>query len=301
MSMIATARPKASPCNLSFFVALICAAVTLIALPRHARAQSQELMPAASAAKAHDILNQAVAALGGETYLRMRDLDCKGHYGQFDSASGETGGAIEARFAQLTPDKTRTELEAKTFLTDIYYFPIQTKGHVVMIYTPDGAWAYTKEHGVADMGADTVSDYKDQLQTSLSTILRSRLDEPGLMFRYAGSDIVDLKQIDWVEITDKQQRVVRVAVDQKTHLPVRYELVARDPATNKRTDNMRTYTNYHDVGGIQVPFQTALFLNDRPISQTFYSSCQANTGLSPALFTREGLESETAKTNKKGR
>ena len=76
----------------------------------------------------------------------------------------------------------------------------------------------------------------------MNTILRYRLNEDGMMLRYDGNDIVDLKEVDWVEITDSERHDMRLAIDKKSHLPVRFSILTRDSVTNIRVDTARTYS-----------------------------------------------------------
>jgi hypothetical protein len=269
---------------------LAAAILAFSAIPVRAQ-DPRELMPAASEAKARDLLAQATDALGGQVYLNARDLDCRGRFGQFDTANGESEGSVEARFERVYPDKSRTEMDSKTFITDIYGIPVNTHGRVVMVYGEDGAWSLRKD-GVTDLGPDALVDFRAQLKTDMNTLLRSRLNEDGLLLRYGGSDLVDLKEVDWVEISDSQHQDMRMAIDKHSHLPVRFSVLTRDSVTNLRVDTSRTFSNYHLIGGMQVPFQSSVLVNDRPTTQLFYSDCQANVGLSPDLFTRAGLEAE---------
>lgn len=272
----------------------------LIAWPMAARPQDpNELMPAQSAAKARAILDDTVAALGGHAYLQAQDFDCKGRYGDFDTVTGESGGSVEARFMRQFPDKTRTEMDSKAFITDIYGIPINTKGHVVMIYTADNAWSISAKGGVTDLGPDTVTTYKEQIKNDINTILRSRLNEDGMMLRYAGADLVDLKQVDWVEISDKDHHTTRIAIDKKTHLPVRAVALSRDTVTNIRVETARAYSNYHLIGGMEIPFQTAVLVNEHPQTQIFYSSCQVDVGLPSHLFERPALDADSGKAGDK--
>jgi len=287
------------PTHTAARVALGLALAILIACPIAVRPQDpNELMPAQSAAKARAILDDAVAALGGQVYLQARDYDCKGRYGNFDTVTGQSGGSVEARFMRQFPDKTRTEMDSKAFITDIYGIPINTKGRVVMVYTADDAWSIAKS-GVTDMGPDTVATYKEQIKNDLNTILRSRLNEDGLVLRYAGADLVDLKQVDWVEITDKDRHTTRVAIDKMTHLPVRAVALSRDTVTNIRVETAHAYSNYHLIGGLEIPFQTSVLVNEHPNSQVFYSSCEANVGLSPDLFARPAFDADSGKAGDK--
>lgn len=264
----------------------------LIACSMAARPQvPNELIPAQSAAMARTILDQAVDALGGQAYLQVQDYDCKGRYGNFDSVTGQSGGSVEARFMRQFPDKTRTEMDSKAFITDIYGIPINTKGRVVMVYTATNAWSVSAKGAVTDLGPDTVASYNEQIKNDMNTILRSRLNETGMVLRYAGADLVDLKQVDWVEISDKDQHTTRIAIDKKTHLPVRSVALSRDTLTNIRVETARAFSNYHMIGGVEIPFQTEVIINEQhPSSQVFYSSCQVDVGLPSHLFDRPALD-----------
>ena len=52
----------------------------------------------------------------------------------------------------------------------------------------------------------------EQAKRDINNLLRVRLKEPGMTIRYAGTDVVDLRTVDWVEITDAQERTFRLAV-----------------------------------------------------------------------------------------
>ena len=165
--------------------------------------------------KAKSVLGQAIAALGGPAYLNLRNSACTARYAQFEK-SGALGGFIQIRDYWEAPDKSRTEYDKK--------------GNIVQVYAGDQGWTLDRG-GVTEMDADSMADYQEQRRTALSTILRFRLNDDDLAFRYGGSDIEDLKQVDWVEIGDRDGHAIRVAIDKRTHLPVslrRYHTRALD-------------------------------------------------------------------------
>ena len=271
-------------CLLAAMVAL-CPAVVAAQDPR-------ELMPAASAAKANELLDQAITALGGQAYLNARDSDCTGTFAQFES-SGAVGGYVQTHILKQFPDKYRVELDSKTFITDIYGIPVNKKGHhIVDVYSGDRAWMLNSDQGVSEMDPQAVADYQEQLKSDINVILRSRRNEEGVTLRYGGSDIVDVRQVDWVEITDVDRRLVRIAIDKKTHLPGRTSVTIRDPQTGERKETAHVYSNYRPLDGIMTPLQTSVFVNDRHVSQLFFSSCRNNSGLSTDLFTEAGLKAQ---------
>lgn len=270
------------------WMATVCAtlfAVAALRIPACVRAQNPDtLSPDASTAKAKTILKQMIEALGGQTYLSVHDSDCSGRISQFGLA-GDMTGFVLFRDYRILPDKDRIEY-GKTAL------PID-------IYSGDTGWTLDRS-GVGELPATSVAEFQGQLKTSFNNLIRGRLNEPGLFFSYGGADIVDLKQADWVEIADGEQRTFRIAVDQLTHLPVRSIVITRDPDTNEASEELTYYSEWHLQEGVETPFQVSRERDGRRFYQAFYFSCKYNEGLSPDLFTRASLdEKKGGKGNKK--
>ena len=258
----------------NFKMALLVTAIVILVSVPLARAQNpDQMMPDASAAKAKAILQQAIDALGGAAYLSVHNSDCTGRYAQFQH-SGEIGGYLEIHEYREMPDKSRIEYDPKAI--------------IVNIYAGDKGWLLDRS-GVSEVPASDMADYQEQIKMQMSNILRNRLNDRSLFFRYGGSDVVDLKQADWVEIGD-QGRTLRIAVGRSDHLPLRSVLQERDPKTGENTERSTFYTSYHLIGGIQTPFRESRFLNGRQVYQVFWESCSYNVDLPANFFTRESLE-----------
>jgi hypothetical protein len=239
-----------------------------------ARAQNADsLMPAESAAKARDILDQAIAALGGQAYLQLRDADCTARFAGFER-SGEVGGLGQVRILRQFPDKNRTEYDKR--------------GDIVTVYAGDTGWTLDRS-GVEEMPAGEIAVYQEQLKNDANFILRYRLNEPGLTLRYGGTEVVDLKQVDWIEIGDSEGRNVRIAVDRVSRFPVRFVVNTRDNE-GARNESTTVYSNYRPVNGVQMPFQVSRFRNGQQVSQVFYTACKYNTNLPGELFDRASLD-----------
>ena len=244
-----------------------------------------DMMPAASAAKAKSILAQAITALGGDAYLQVRNSDCRGRAAQFEHSGGVVG-YLQFRDLKEMPDKNRME-----------YGP---KSNIVDLYAGKEGWTLDRG-GVSEVPARDMADYQEAFNTDVNTILRYRMNDSALVFRYSGADVVDLKEADWVEIADHDGHTIRIAFDRKTGLPIRTVVSQRDPETGDRLQRSTYYTSYHVIDGIQTPFQVSRFRNDQQTYQVFYESCQYNAGLAPEMFTRASLDSFFASTAKKGK
>lgn len=236
-----------------------------------------EMMPEKSAAKAQEILAQAVQALGGDVDPAVRNQTCAGRYAQFEH-SGGLGGFLQVRAYKEMPDKYRVEYDPK--------------GTIVDLYAGDQGWSLDKG-GVSELPADSLADYHEQLETDVNTILRYRRSDPALNFRYAGVDVVDLMEVDWVEITDHLDHTIRIAFNKKG-LPVREEIIQRDPKYHQLVHRSTAFTSYHAIDGVETPFQVSRFRDQEQVSQFFYNECEYNTALPPDLFTRASLDTRYA-------
>ncbi len=266
---------------LTISLAAIFAGLTLTA-----SAQNPEvLLPDQSAAKAKDLLQQVIAALGGSAYLSARDADCTARLSLFGHAGDLTGYEV-IHDMWKAPDKERTEYGKKE--------------NQVEIFNGNQGWVLDKG-GVTDAPAAAVDDYQEGLKKDIDYLLRYRLKEEGMNFRYGGSDIVDLKQVEWIEIADRDRRTFRIALDRSTHLPIRTVVITRNPLTRERTEEVNYYSNYHPENGIQTPFQITRERNGLRVYQVFYSGCKYNTGLADELFTRASLEHRWSEIGKKGK
>lgn len=242
----------------------------------YSRAQNPDTIPAAeSAAKAKSILQETIAALGGPAYLNVRDSDCEGQLAQFGALTGQLTGYAPFHEYRMPPDKYRREVGKSKPIIDIY--------------NGDKGWSLDKG-GIEDTDAVVMAGFQSSLRGSFDNLMRTRLNEPGLYFHFGGEDVVDLKHADWAEISDSELRTFRIAVDRGTHLPIWFVVATRNADTREVTEDTTKYSNWHEIDGVQMPFQISRERDGKRLSQLFFISCKFNSGISPALFTRASLE-----------
>lgn len=267
-------------------VRILLCTILLLAVPRFAPAQNPETMlPDESARKARQLVDQMIAALGGSAYLGVRDVMCQGRISLFGHAGDLTGYEVFRDYWSL-PDKNRTEHGKK--------------GNIIDIENGNRGWTLDRG-GVTELSAEQVKNFQEQTKRDLGHLLRFGLKEEGLTFRYGGSDIVDLKQIDWVEIMDRDRRTFRIAIDRGSHLPVRTVVSMRNPETRETSDELTYYSDYHAQTGVQTPYQITRERDGRKIYQAFLDTCNYNSGLTEDLFSRSSLEGRNAATAKKNK
>lgn len=248
-----------------------------------ATAQDQVLMPDQSAAKAKQIIQQAIDALGGATYLNVKDSTCTGQLGQFGH-SGDLNGF--AKFIDFTQPPLKDRQEN------------MPKRNIIEVYNSDKGWVLDRG-GVSEAAVSDVARFQEDVKVDLDNILRHRIHEPNMIFRYTGQDVVDLHEVDWVELVDNENRTIRIAFSRSTHLPVRKTVDTRDPNSQLKSEEVEYYSLYHPVDGVQTAFQVTRERNELKVFQVFFDKCQYNTGVSDSLFTKESLDERWAKIGKK--
>ena len=233
---------------------LLISTALLFALCLPLRAQDdQVLLPEQSAAKAKQIIQEMIQALGGSAYLNVRDSTCTGMLGSFGHSGALSGYDTFWDFVKY-PDKDRTEFSKKR--------------NQIQITNGKQGWVLDRG-GVSPEPSDQIADNQREQQIDLDYILRFRLNEPGMIFRYDGPDIVDLKEADWVELDDPQGHEIRIAIARLTHLPIRKEVAMRDPVTHMRAEEVDYYSNFHSVNGVTMYFQQTHVRNGMKVFQVF--------------------------------
>jgi hypothetical protein len=271
--------------------------------PRASAQNPDTLLPEQSVAKARQVLQQLIDALGGPRYLSVRESECAGRRALFGH-NGELAGYIDFTDARRYPDKNRIEYIAKghtgifNYLIGVDGLDIRRGGVTSVLYNGDQGWTLDRG-GVSELPATALAEFQEQVKQNINNLLRLRLKEDGMVFRYAGSDVVDLKQVDWVELVDRDTRTFRLAVDRTSHLLVRSMVITSGDTTGddiprERTEENTIYSNYQLRDGVQTPLQISREHNGRRVYQAFYETCKYNPGFPDDLFTKASLEKRYA-------
>jgi hypothetical protein len=261
-------------------------------VPRASAQVAETLMPEESAKKAKHVLDQLIDAMGGHAYLNTRETDCTGRLAQFEH-NGDLSGYTNFRDYWHLPDKNRTEYEvkgSKAGLLGVLIGQIPFKGGTIIeLYSGDDGWTMDKS-GVSEQPQTNITDFKEQTKRDMDNVLRFRLKEEGMLFRYGGQDLVDMKPIEWVELVDREERTFRLAVLQSTHLLARSVVITRDETTRERTEEVTAYGNYHLVGSVMAPLQIERKRDGRRLYQAFFDSCSFDSHLPADFFTKASLD-----------
>ncbi len=237
------------------------------------RAAAQTPLPAANppdanAQKAHELIDQAIQALGGQAYLTIQDIRQQGRAYSFYHGEANSLGTLFWRFWKW-PDKDRVEL---TKQRDVIYIVNGDKGYE------------TTFRGTRPDEAKSVIESLRQREFSLDHVLRLWLSQRDVALFYEGQTVADNRQAERVTIMNSQKQAVMLYLDQQTHLPIKKTFTWRDPETRDRNEEGEVYGDYHLVQGINTPFQVVREHNREMTRQRFLTSVAYNSGISDSLF-----------------
>jgi hypothetical protein len=240
------------------------------------------MLPEQNVAKARQLLGQLVDALGGPAYLEVRERECDGRRAQFGH-NGELTGFIDFKDYWRYPDKHRIDYSKKRNIIDMF--------------NGNEGWTMDR-NGVSEEPAGAVSDFQALVKYGVDSLLRARLKDPSLNISYAGVGIVDMRQIDWVEVTEPE-RTLRLAIDRSSHLLLRSVVVTINEEMRERTEETTIYTNYQRKGGAMVALQISRERDGKRFYQAFYDNCTFDSHLPEDLFTKAALEKRYAEVGSK--
>jgi len=218
--------------------------------------------------KAKALIEQAIAALGGQTYLTIRDREQQGRGYGFHHGRAEGGGNVFWSFTEF-PDKERVELTKERDIAELY---VGNKG-----------WEITYK-GPHPLDPKDLDQYLRRRRFSLDTVLRTWINDPAVVLLYEGNAIAAQHSALRVTLINAQNESVTLYFDIDTHLPVKKSFEWRDPVDRQKNLEEEVYENYRAVSGIMAPFNVTRFFNGDMASQRFLNSVTINQGLDQAMF-----------------
>jgi hypothetical protein len=218
--------------------------------------------------KAKDIIEQGIQALGGQTYLTIRDREQQGRTYGFHHGAATGGGAQFWSFSQF-PDKERVEFTKERDVAQVF---VGDKGYEITFKGP---------HPLEQKDLD---DYLRRRQYALDRILRTWLNDPGVVMLFEGNAIAAQHPALQVTLVNAQNESVTLYFDVDSHLPIKKSFEWRDPVDKQKNLEEEVYENYRSVSGIMAPYNITRFFNGDMSNQRFLNSVTINQGLDPAMF-----------------
>jgi hypothetical protein len=222
-----------------------------------AHAQSRGIQP----------LNQMIDALGGQTFLDVNDIHTTGRF--FGFSRGELNSSDFFADYIKFPDMERTEFGGPKFKT------------ISINHGKQGMKAEGKKEPVEQTPGE-VEEFQKEFKTSLDYVLRFVSGDRQTTIQNLGTEMVDFKRTDVVELRDPAKNRIRFYIDRESHLPVKLQVRRSDDAKIREEQ----YANWHKFQGINTPLFVTRYTDGLKTMEIHAENAVYNSNLSDTLFTQ---------------
>ncbi|HEX8142228.1 MAG TPA: hypothetical protein VF553_06495 [Pyrinomonadaceae bacterium] len=223
-------------------------------------------------ARAEQILQRGVEALGGGSYQGVRTLVARGQFTPFKDGVSQLPIAFIDYIAY--PDRERTEFRGGGMRN------IQTN-------VGDSGWIYDgAARTIKDMSPEQVKDFRFAIRTSVENLLRGGWRKEGARLSYVGRREAGIgRRNETVRLTYPDGMSVEFEFGARDGLPAKV-LYQRQDEEGKDIAEEDRMAQYVAVGGINAPFVVDHFRAGKQTSRINYQSIEFNVPITDSLFAR---------------
>jgi hypothetical protein len=245
----------------------VCALAQSSSAPAAAPATTAASAADPTARKARQLLDQMIAALGGDAWLTYTTAGQQGRSYSFFHGKPSSAGTLYWCFQEY-PDKERRELTKQR--------------DVVYIYNGDKGYEKTFK-GTAAEDDKTMQEILRRRRHSIEVVVREWLKDAKTVLFYDGQSVAGQQMADVVTILNKDNDHFSIGIDINTHLPINKRYTWRD-ADKYKVEDETVYGNYRKVQGIETPFTVTNKRDGEIIGQNFLIHAEYNTTFAPGFF-----------------
>ena len=224
--------------------------------------------------KAREVVEAAIEAMGGESYLQVTNSHSQGLYYGFDE---EERTRTFTRFQDWTvyePIKWRFQLgkgEKRRKVT-IYNLEIE-KG-----------WTLEGQAHVEEIPWEAIQRFRIHAGQDMDVLFRTRLDEEGMhLYYYGPQEVAGSGEYEAVEFLDASNSAVVIFFDPQTHLPSKWE-THRTNKLGVRQKHEQEFYNWHTIQGVHTPLRHDSFVDGKKTNQRELEAISFNVDIPPGHF-----------------
>ncbi|HEX3876247.1 MAG TPA: hypothetical protein VHW24_04635 [Bryobacteraceae bacterium] len=239
--------------------------------------------------KGRKVVDDAIAALGGDAFLHMQDRLETGRAYSFYNSQMSGASPIAKIYTRYLPPSGplvagKMLVEERQSFGDRVRGKFEERYGFVLFTAVPEAWEVTFR-GARPLPDDQLSRYRDTTLHNVLYMLRERLKEPEVSFYSLGSDIFDNRPVNIVQIACAENMPVTVYFDQSTKLPTRQTYKRRNEEYHDMDTEVTSFARYRDAGGgVQWPHDVRRERNGEKIYEMFSESVEINKGFGDELF-----------------
>jgi hypothetical protein len=227
--------------------------------------------------QAKSIIDDAVAALGGDQFLQMQNFVESGRAYAF-YRNELKGLALSTIYTKYLDGAS-----AKNGLSVVQRQNFGKKDDYAYLYLQDQGWDVTFR-GARPLADELWKRYQTSTSTNILYLLRTRLKDPSMSYDFVRSDVVVSTHVNIVDVTDPENRVVRVYFDYNSKLPIRQEYSEWDPVGRQRITEVTDFSKYRQSNGVNLPLVVHRERNGEKVYELFADKLTVNSKLPDDVF-----------------
>jgi len=220
---------------------------------------------------AQKVFDSMVEALGGQTFLDVKEIQTSGRYFTF-KRNEVAGSDLYAEYVRF-PDMRRLEFGKDKYKT-------------IRINDGEEGWNVVPPpngKGGPDVQPQTpreTQEFLDEFKTGFEYVVRFVARAPKASLVNSGSELLEYKRVDVLEIRDPEKNLLRIYVDREAHLPVKV-LMRRADESRVTEEN---YANWHRFDGVMTPLMIVQYRDGVKVQEVRAEKVAYNPGLADSLF-----------------
>jgi len=219
---------------------------------------------------AQKVFDSMVEALGGKTFLDVKEIQTSGRYFTFRRNEVQTSDVF-ADYIKF-PDMERTEFGKERLKT------IQiNKGKEGWNVTPP---AKGKDPDVQPQTSGQTQEFIDDFKTHFEYVARFVAKAPKTSLVSAGTELIEYNRVDVLEIRDTEKNLLRIYVDRESHLPVKVQMRRADESSVTE----EAYANWHRFDGVMTPLLVVQYKDGVKTREVRAEKVAYNVGFPDTLF-----------------
>jgi hypothetical protein len=227
--------------------------------------------------QAKSIIDEAVAALGGDQFLHMQNFVESGRAYAFyrNELKGLALSTIYTKYLDnVSSNKGLSVLQRQNF---------GKKDDYAYLYLQDQGWDINFR-GARPLSDELWKRYQTSTATNILYLLRTHLKDPSMSYDFVRSDVVVSTHVNIIDVTDAENRVVRVYFDFNSKLPIRQEYSEWDPVGRQRSTEVTDFSKYRESNGVNLPLVVHRERNGEKVYELFADSLTVNSTLPENTF-----------------
>lgn len=228
--------------------------------------------------QAKSIIAEAVAALGGDQFLQMQN------YVESGRAYAFYRNELKGLALSTIYTKYLDNASSKKGLSVVQRQNFGKKDDYAYLYLQDQGWD-VNFRGARPLSDELWKRYQTSTSTNILYLLRTHLKDPSMSYDFVRSDVVVSTHVNIIDVTDAENRVVRVYFDYNTKLPIRQEYSEWDPVGRQRSAEVTDFSKYRESNGVSLPLLVHRERNGEKVYELFADSLAVNSKLPENIFS----------------